>query len=118
MLEQVDPQRRLGPPGKPMLEQVPGRTCRSTQSGAHTQAGLLSGLETLGRPTPGQLVPEELHPVEATHTAAFCEGLKPVGRTHIGHVYGGLTSLEWAPCWSNGRLWSPAFEEKAVAETI
>ena len=36
MLEQVDAQRRLGLPGKPMLEQAPGRTCRPMQSEAHT----------------------------------------------------------------------------------
>lgn len=36
MLEQVDAQRRLGLPGKPTLEQVPGRTCRPMQSEAHT----------------------------------------------------------------------------------
>lgn len=71
----LDAQRRLGLPGKPTLEQVPGRTCRPTQSEAHTKAGLLSGLVTHGRLTPEQPVPEDLHPVEATHTAAFCEGL-------------------------------------------
>lgn len=63
-LHALDAQRRLGPPGKTMLEQVPCRTCRPMQSEVHTKKGLLAGLMSHGGSTPEQLVPEELHPEE------------------------------------------------------
>jgi len=46
MPEQVDAWRKLWPHGKPMLEQVPARTCRPVERGAHAKAGLLAGLVT------------------------------------------------------------------------
>ena len=47
-----------------------------------------------GGPTLEQPVPEGLHPVEGIHTAAICEELQLVGRTHVGEVCGGLC-LPW-----------------------
>ena len=44
--EQVDARRRLWPHGGPTLEQAPARICGPVESGAHAQAGLLTGLVT------------------------------------------------------------------------
>ena len=46
------------------------------------------------------------------------EGLQPVGRTHAGAVCGGLSPMGGTPCWSRGRVRSPAPEEEGVAETM
>ncbi|KAM9280020.1 transcription initiation factor IIB isoform 2-T3 [Cariama cristata] len=44
--EQGDAPRRLGPCGKPALEQAAGRSCGPTERGAQAGAGLLAGLVT------------------------------------------------------------------------
>ena len=68
-MEQNPPAARGGPhagadgcpketvtPGKPTLEQAPGRTCGPMERGAHAGAGLLAGLVTLWEPTLEQFV--------------------------------------------------------------
>lgn len=40
---EVCAQQRLGPHGKPILEQAPGRACGHMERGTHTEEGLLAG---------------------------------------------------------------------------
>jgi len=92
------------PVGSPTLEQVPGRTCRPVERGAHAGAGLLAGLVTPWGRTLEQPVPEGLHPVGRTHARAACEELQPVGRTDVGEVCGELPPVRGTSWWSRGRL--------------
>ncbi|GAB0195076.1 F-box only protein 31 [Grus japonensis] len=38
------------------------------------------------------------------HTAAVCEELQPMGRTHTEEIHGGLSPVGGTPCWSRGRV--------------
>jgi len=82
------PEGSCDPMGSPVLEQASARTCRPVEGGAHTRAGLLEGLVTLWGPTLEQPVPEGRHSMEETYAGAVQEEQQPMGRTHIGEVFG------------------------------
>jgi len=42
--------------------------------------------------------------VEGTHAGAIREELQPIGRTHVGEVHGGLSSMGGTACWGRGRV--------------
>lgn len=64
-------------------------------------------------PMPEQPAPDVLHPVERTLTAAVCEELQPVRKTHDREVHGQLTPMGWTPPWSRGRVWGGRSVETA-----
>lgn len=47
--------------------------------------------DPIGETTQEQSVPEGLCLLEETHAGAVCEGLKLIGRMHIGEVHGLLS---------------------------
>lgn len=59
-----------------------------------------------------------LQPKEKMHTAAVCEELQSVRRSHIGEFCGGLSSTGWDPYWSRGIVRGTSPEEKGEAETM
>ncbi|GAB0188839.1 hypothetical protein GRJ2_001349200 [Grus japonensis] len=64
--------------GKPMLEQVPGRTCGPVERGAHARAGFAGRTcDPVGDPTLEQFAPEGLHPVEETMLEQFVKDCSP-----------------------------------------
>lgn len=66
----------------------------------HERADIHSG------PMLEQLVPEELHPLEDTHTGEVNEEIEPVRRIHTGEVCGELSSklsLWWDPVPEQGK---------------
>jgi len=100
---------------EPTLEQAPGRTCGPVERGACAGAGSWQDLWTCGERSPPwtrllvgpvalKSVPEGLHPMEGTHTAAIREELQPMGRTRAGEVHGGLCPVGRTPRWSRGRV--------------
>lgn len=75
LLEQVDAGRRLWSSGKPVVKQAPGRTCGPVK-GAHTEAGLLSGLLPCRGPTLEQFM-ENCSPWEGLILEKFMEDYGP-----------------------------------------
>ena len=65
--------------GKPMPEQVPGRSYKP-QRGTHIGAGFLAETVASRGTTLEQPVPEGLYPMEKIHTGESLEGLYPMGR--------------------------------------
>jgi len=73
-------------PIAPLLQKLSSLKEAATPWGARTGAGLLAGLVT----------------PRGTNTGAVCEGLHPVGRTHIGEIHGELSPVRGTSRWSRG----------------
>lgn len=51
-----------------------------------------------------QTIPEELYPMEETHTGAVHEELQSMGRTHTGEVCEGISPMGTIQHWIRGRV--------------